>query len=346
MASDGGAARGGLVCVTGGSGFIGSWLVRLLLDRGYPVHATVKNLEDEGETKHLLAMDGADTRLRLFQIDLLDAASIRAAVEGARGVFHLASPVILHQIQDPEAILSHIHAISTLANNLHLTNELLVPALKGALNVLRAAKDCGAGRVVMVSSQTAMVPNPEWPADKVVDDDCWADVELLKKLQLWYNVSKTEAEKAAWDFATKEGLQLAVINPALVLGPTLTPSITASLHVFLQILKGESFDMDAFFIGSVDVRDVAQSLIALYENPSAQGRHLCLESSQRMVDFTNKLADLYPELPVQRIQEDKQQWVVRAKDPSKKLINLGVRFTPFEKTISDTMDCFKSKGLI
>lgn len=99
-----GAARGGLVCVTGGSGFIGSWLVRSLLERGYTVHATVKNFQDEGETKHLLALDGEDTRLRLFQMDLLDPASIRRAVDGARGVFHLASPMIL-QAQDHEAIL-------------------------------------------------------------------------------------------------------------------------------------------------------------------------------------------------------------------------------------------------
>ncbi|CAO2171924.1 unnamed protein product [Urochloa humidicola] len=199
----------------------------------------------------------------------------------------------------------------------------------------------------MVSSQTALVPNPEWPADKVIDEESWADIELLKKLQLWYSVSKTLAEKAAWDFAEKhEGLQLAVLNPVLVLGPTLTPSITGSLQVFLQIMKGERFDMDEYFLGDVDVRDVAQSLVALYENSSAQGRHLCLESAERMVDFTNKLADLYPELPVQRIQEDKQEWVVRAKDPSKKLIELGVRFNPFDKIITDTMDCFRSKGLI
>ncbi|TKW17513.1 hypothetical protein SEVIR_5G372001v4 [Setaria viridis] len=116
-------------------------------------------------------------------MDLLDPASVRPAVEGARGVFHLASPSIL-QAEDPE-------------------NELLEPAVKSTLNILRAAKDCGVGRVVLMSSPAAMVPNPNWPADKVVDEDCWVDVELLKKVQFWYSVSKTLAEKAAWDFAAR-----------------------------------------------------------------------------------------------------------------------------------------------
>ncbi|CAN6338146.1 unnamed protein product [Urochloa humidicola] len=326
MAGDSGRARAGVVCVTGASGFIGSWLVRYLLDRGYTVCATVKNLEDEGETMHLHALDGAGTRLRLFQIDLLDLPSIRAAVEGAQGVFHLASPLIV-QTQNPE-------------------KELLEPAVKGTLNVLRACKDCGVGRVVLVSSKAAMVPNPNWPADKVLDEDSWADVELLKKLQHWYGVSKTLAEKAAWDFAAEEVLELVVLNPGLVLGPFLTPSVNASLNWFLQLLSGQRLDMD-MYMGYVDVRDVATSLVMLYETPSARGRHLCMESIERMVDFTDKVADLYPDFSIPRIMEDKQSWIVRAKDPSKKLISLGILFsTPFEKTMNDTMECFKSKGLI
>jgi hypothetical protein len=126
------------------------------------------------------------------------------------------------------------------------------------------------------------------------------------------------------------------------------------------------------FTGCVDVRDVAQSLITLYENPSAQGRHLCMESLELWIDFTNKIANLYPEFPIHRwvifgtthfidpnvvhfadifsfhvrIKEDKQGWVVRSKDPSKKLLDLGIRFIPFDTTIRETVDCFRSKGLI
>jgi hypothetical protein len=47
-----------------------------------------------------------------------------------------------------------------------------------------------------------------------------------------------------------------------------------------------------------------------------------------------------------RIHKDGQGWVVRAKDPSKKLIDLGFRFTPFDKTIKDAVDCLGSRGLI
>lgn len=59
--------------------------------------------EDENETKHLEeGGGGAEARLRLFQIDLLDYPSILRAVSGCAGVFHLASPCIIDQVQDPQ----------------------------------------------------------------------------------------------------------------------------------------------------------------------------------------------------------------------------------------------------
>ncbi|XP_072954075.1 phenylacetaldehyde reductase-like [Typha angustifolia] len=315
------------VCVTGASGFIGSWLVRFLLDRGYVVHATVKSLEDEAETKHLQALDGAASRLHLFQMDLLDPASILAAINGTTGVFHLAAVFTLDRLQDPE-------------------KELLDIAVKGTLNVLRAAKDSGVGRVMVTSSSTAMVPNPNWPIDLVINEDSWADIDLLKKLELWYPLSKTFAEKAAWEFAAAEGLDIVVINPGLVLGPSLQPHIGAAIKILLYILQGIPVDLQQFYIGCADVRDVAKTMILLYENRSAQGRHLCEESIARWTDFIDKVADLYPEYKIQRVLEDKQAWVVRAESPPKKVADLGLSFTPLEKTIKDAVEDLKSKAYI
>ncbi|KAJ3669045.1 hypothetical protein LUZ60_010995 [Juncus effusus] len=324
MASEEGSKR---VCVTGGSGFIGSWLVRLLLRRGYTVHATVKNLQDESETKHLLAMDGAESQLRLFQIDLLDFNSILTAIDGTIGVFHLASPLILSS-KDPE-------------------NELLEPAVKGTLNVLRAAKDCGVKRVMLTSSTATMTPpNSSWPSDAVITEDCWADAETLKKLQLWYPLSKFLAERAAWEFVERENLEMVVINPGMVLGPIIPPSIGATAQILLSVLQGEQLDLNDMYIGCVDVRDVAKGMILIYENLHAKGRHFCEESVARWVDFVDKVAELCPEFPVQRVLEDKQSWVVRSEKPAKKLIDLGLEFTPIEKTIKDIVESLRSKGLV
>ncbi|KAF9596697.1 hypothetical protein IFM89_012896 [Coptis chinensis] len=91
-----------VVCVTGGSGFIGSWIVKLLIQGGYTVHATVQHLNDEKETKHLEALEGAESGLRLFQMDLLDYDSLLAAIKGTIGVFHVASPCTVDRVTDPQ----------------------------------------------------------------------------------------------------------------------------------------------------------------------------------------------------------------------------------------------------
>ncbi|GLJ37506.1 hypothetical protein SUGI_0762060 [Cryptomeria japonica] len=207
------------VCVTGASGFIGSWVVRLLLEGGYSVHATVQDLGNEKETKHLESMEGAKERLKLFEVEVMDYDSVYAAISGCVGVFHLASPCIVDEVKDPQI-------------------QLLDPAIKGTTNVLQAAHKAGVKRVVVTSSISAITPSPNWPADVPKDENCWTDLDYCEKNGIWYPASKTLAEKAAWDFAKKTGLDVVVINPGTVMGPILPPAINASMAMFLQLLQG------------------------------------------------------------------------------------------------------------
>ncbi|OEL23861.1 hypothetical protein BAE44_0015119 [Dichanthelium oligosanthes] len=72
------------VCVTGGGGFIASWLVKLLLSRGYAVHATLRDPADP-KNAHLKEMDKAPENLHLFKADVLDHDTLTSAVEGCEG---------------------------------------------------------------------------------------------------------------------------------------------------------------------------------------------------------------------------------------------------------------------
>ncbi|XP_065847762.1 phenylacetaldehyde reductase [Euphorbia lathyris] len=321
------ANKGEIVCVTGGSGCIGSWLVLLLLQRGYTVHATVKNLNDEKETKHLLALEGAESRLRLYQIDLLNYGSILASVNGCAGVFHLASPCIVDKVHDPQ-------------------KELLDPAIQGTLNVLKAAKESGVKRVVITSSISAITPSPKWPADVVKREDCWADTEYCKENEIWYPLSKTLAEKAAWEFAEENGLDVVVVNPGTVMGPVIPPTLNASMAMFVRLLEGCTETYENFFMGSVHFKDVAMAHIIVYENPSASGRHLCVEAISHFGDFAAKAAELYPEYNMPRLPKDTQPGLLRAKDGAKKLMDLGLEFIPMEQIIKDAVESLKSKGFI
>ncbi|KAF7846515.1 hypothetical protein BT93_L4216 [Corymbia citriodora subsp. variegata] len=190
--------KSGAVFVSGANGFIGSWLVRALLDAGY---ATVRASVFPGsDASHLLSLPGASpSRLLLFEADVLDATAVARAIDGCEGVFHVASPCTLEGPKDPES-------------------ELLLPAVQGTLNILEAARRSGVRRVVLTSSISALVPNLGWPPHKPFDESSWTDLDYCKSRQKWYPVSKTLAEKAAWEFAKKHGLDVVAINPSTCLG--------------------------------------------------------------------------------------------------------------------------------
>ncbi|AQK62045.1 cinnamoyl-CoA reductase 1 isoform X2 [Zea mays] len=320
------------VLVTGASGFIGSTLVGLLLDRGYNVHASVLNPDDKAETEHLVALGAGagEGRLRVFPGDLLDGAALMAAARGCSGVFHLATPCTVYPVSDPQG-------------------QMVVPAVEGTLNVLRAAKEARTvRRVVVTSSSSAIIPSPAWPAGEPRDERCWADVDYCKKNEVWYPVSKTLAEKAAWRFAEENGVDVVVVNPVTAMGPMIPPTINCSMIVLLRLLQGCTEEYRDIWMGAVHVHDAAMAHILVFESPAASGRHICAQSISHWSDFAAKVAELYPEYKVPKFPKDTQPGLVRqgAEEGSKKLVALGLHFSPLEKIIRDAVEALKSRGYI
>ncbi|ERM94667.1 hypothetical protein AMTR_s00011p00218290 [Amborella trichopoda] len=94
------------VCVTGAAGYVGSWLVKRLLEEGYTVRATVRKtsrrLANE-KTEHLLDLPEANMKLTLWNADLYDEGIFDEAVKGCDGVFHVATPIAFES-KNPEVL--------------------------------------------------------------------------------------------------------------------------------------------------------------------------------------------------------------------------------------------------
>lgn len=126
--------------------------------------------------------------------------------------------------------------------------------------------------------------------------------------QKWYPVSKTLAEKAAWEFAEKNGLDVVAINPATCLGQLLQPGLNASCAVLQQLLQGSTDTQEYHWLGAVHVKDVAAAQILLFESPRASGRYLCTNGIYQFGDFADRVSKLYPEFPVHRFASLSLWW--------------------------------------
>ena len=268
------------VLVTGGNGYIASWLVKYLLEDGRHVHATVRDPSNDTKVGHLqqLAKD-APGRLTLFAADLLDDGAFDEAMAGCELVFHTASPFVLSGIEDPQ-------------------KDLVDPAVQGTRNALESANRVGSvKRVVLTSSVVSVygdaVDIRDAPGEVFTEDD-WNTTSSLSHQP--YSFSKVEAERAAWEIVgAQDRWDLVVINPGFVLGPSLTTaSSSATMNTMKQLVDG-TMKMGAppLELGVVDVRDVAQAHIQAGHTPDAHGRYICVSRSMTMLEMGRALAETF-----------------------------------------------------
>jgi dihydroflavonol-4-reductase len=244
----------GTVLVTGGSGFIGGWGVVGLLQQGYTVRTTVRDLARADAVRAALStvVDPQD-RLSFYAANLTADAGWDTATDGCDYVLHVASPLGVTVPKDP--------------------NELIVPARDGARRAVGAAIRAGVKRVVLTSS-VAATSRGDSAGDSVADETVWTDPAAPGTSA--YDQSKTLAEKAAWDLiaASGGGTSLATVNPALVLGPLTSRDASGSVQVVERLLSGRVPGVPRLGFNIVDVRDVADLHIRAMTAPQAAGQRL------------------------------------------------------------------------
>jgi nucleoside-diphosphate-sugar epimerase len=287
------ADQSGPVLVTGGTGYLGTWCVVRLLQEGWRVRTSLRDLGREPELRTAVAreVDPSD-RLEVVRADLLSDAGWAEAVAGCHYVLHVASPLPAAMPSDPD--------------------ELIRPAREGTLSVLCAAVAAGVRRVVVTSSVAAMTyghgPERYRPDSPPMTEGDWSNVD--GPYITAYAKSKTLAERAARDFMQRHGgaTELVTVHPSLIIGPTLGRDIGTSLIIVQRLLKGALPGLPRIGFQVVDVRDVADLHLRVMIDPDAAGRrYVAAGEFIWFAEFARILREVVPELsrkvPTRRVPD-------------------------------------------
>lgn len=308
-------------CVTGATGYIGSWLVKTLLDRGYKVHATIR---DPAKSLYLLSLWPSCNRLRLFRADLQEEGSFDEAVKGCDGVFHVAASM----------------KFSVLANEdieTYVQTNIIDVTIKGTLNLLKAClKSKSVKRVVFTSSIstiTAKDSSGNWRP--VVDESCQTHVDHVWKTKAigWvYVLSKLLSEEAAFKFANENGIDLVSVITTTVGGPFLTFDVPLSIRVLLSPITGDpelfgilsAVNTRMGSISLVHIEDICSAHMFLMEHAKAEGRYICCAQNCKMPKLVELLAEEYSSSHIRSVENEND--LVPPEISSKKLRNLGFNY--------------------
>lgn len=328
--------------VTGGNGYLGSWIVKLLLEAGHEVRATVRPPASAPRYAHLHRMrEAAAGRLSLHEASLDDPAAFREPSNGVDYAIHSASPFMMTGFSDPE-------------------RDLVRPALEGTRNVLLAASESPLVRRVVVTSSVAAIYGDASEArgrgGRPFTEEDWNTTSSLDDKP--YAYSKTMAERTAWDIAAGQSRwDLVTINPAFILGPAVSSDARGVSNSTMRAMADGTYrqGVPEMWFGIVDVRDVARAHIAACLTPAARGRYILSADSASLWDIAQRLrAEFGNRNNLPRMKAPKLlMWLLAPRfgftrafvsrnvgtpirfDNSRSRTELGISYTPVEKTLRE-----------
>jgi nucleoside-diphosphate-sugar epimerase len=266
------------VLVTGATGWIAKFCIRALLDAGFRVRGTVRNLHRADEVRRCTDPSGERAHMLEFAAgDLTRHDGWQTALAGCAYVLHVASPFPMRQPRHPE--------------------EVIAPARNGTLRVLAAAQSACVRRVVMTSSVVAIIYPSQSPADRPFTEADWTNPARTDISH--YAASKTLAERVAWEFVRTAGSapELTVINPGFVQGPALDADLSTSHRVIQMMARGKYPAVPRVGYSMADVRDVAAMHVVAMTHPQAAGqRFICANGFLTFREIATVVAQTLPDV--------------------------------------------------
>ena len=264
----------GVVLVTGAAGFIGSHVVRELLEQGFTVRGTVRN---PANADFLKALPGSD-RLDIVQMDLLQPESVISAVRGCDDVIHCAAALYVG-VDDAQT-------------------QVIDPSIQGTQNLVDAIDAVGGVNRIVHTSSVAAVRKTNFNSGRVFDYEDWCDDASVDSNA--YGFAKAGAEMLArgWVASKSEGdkPRYVSINPCVVFGPMMSKRhLDGSMTILDHLLKRKYPFLVKMHVNIVDVRDVARAHVKALSMGPDGGRYIVYNNSLWMPEIAKLLRRQIPE---------------------------------------------------
>lgn len=348
----------GPVAVTGASGYIGSHVVKNLVEAGYTVRATVRDATREDKTSYLSVLnESGPGSVEIFSRDLFKAHEgvYDDVFAGCAAVFHVAADLG----SDP----------SYGERDAQRVFDGCTTSTKGVLDSVEKAGTVK--RVIYTSSCAAIMGLREGGRNASgyeYKDDDWAgegpydtiearwtvkDRKTGEPKPLWrlerqpYAMGKVEAERYAYAWGERTGIDVVSVNPCHVLGPILGASQnTGWQHRIGLMLTGDGGHEGRFnsLWNVIDVRDIAEAQrLAATNEVAKNGTRYMLSATDETGELTvqeliDSLREIYPEVNVAGDYEPPETPDHPHGKSNKAINELGLKTHTITETLKDTGD--------